>query len=609
MHKFTQYSLLIFIVLFSSACQSSKSLPKRDLNLIIIDLSANRIARTIGDYKTQESPCSTFKIALSLMGFDAGILRNGADPEWTCREEYNANLAIWRQPHTPSTWIKNSCVWYSQVLTSLLGMERFQDYVIKFGYGNQDISGNPGKGDGLSRSWLCSSLKISPLEQVEFIKKLLLKTLPVSASSYLQTQNLLYHSDLTDGWKLYVKTGCGSDEDSSRGWFVGWATNEEKNRTFIFASLVKSQDKDALANRDLAKASALDELKSIIESSKFSDITVKYKFAADAFYLMDQVSESMPKCFLVSDYIKYWIDKFGLSVQDKRLLQDYKTLRCRYTQIIDYPGFGIEPQTLAKAPNNLFSPSPNFIKDPIAYAFFSSDSLEDALRKIANIVSPEEHNFIDHFYKHFLLKIEQMTLLNSSKILQAQIDKQNDFLSSRDVIAHVENIRSFYKSSSYHGVALVVWRPSGGGFCASCYGPYIIIQLSPELLPMSQELFMIYTGVVVHEATHQLSSRMPDEQKYSLTEAFINRCEKLTNLATTQSYGLFTFIEEPLVQTLSQALFFKTYYPQYFDLKNGAYGHPLVKLYLPYVEEYFQANKSIDTNLVTLFADQYRNLI
>src|SRR5690606_23260865 len=54
------------------------------------------------------SPASTFKIAISLMGFDAGILEDRDHPEWPFREGYADWMPIWRQPATPETWLRDS---------------------------------------------------------------------------------------------------------------------------------------------------------------------------------------------------------------------------------------------------------------------------------------------------------------------------------------------------------------------------------------------------------------------------------------------------------------------------------------------------------------------
>ncbi|WP_410526374.1 penicillin-binding transpeptidase domain-containing protein [Rickettsia rhipicephali] len=59
--------------------------------------------------------------------------------------------------------MKNSCVWYSQIITNKeLGIEKFRDYVTQFDCGNRDISGDKGKNNGLTNAWFSSSLEIAP---------------------------------------------------------------------------------------------------------------------------------------------------------------------------------------------------------------------------------------------------------------------------------------------------------------------------------------------------------------------------------------------------------------------------------------------------------------
>jgi beta-lactamase class D len=227
------------------------------VNFVCIDGESGKTITMEGDCQTQESPCSTFKIALSLMGFDSGILKSEHEPKVAYDVACNAPLDIWRQSHNPVAWIKNCCIWYSQYLTSRLGMAMFQGYVRDFSYGNQDVSGDQGKRNGLQRAWLCSSLKISPLEQVAFIRKFLQRTLPVSEYAYEVTQKLIFLGDMPNGWKLYGKTGTGfyDDPEKSIGWFVGWVIKERA--ALIFACLVTSEDNQNPVNGGYAKNVAL----------------------------------------------------------------------------------------------------------------------------------------------------------------------------------------------------------------------------------------------------------------------------------------------------------------------------------------------------------------
>jgi len=220
----------------------------------------NKIINQEGGCATRQSPCSSFKIALSLMGYDAGILTDETQPEWPFQKGYVDYIEKWKQPHNPELWIKNSCVWYSQVLTQKLGMDKFKDYVTKFDYGNQDVSGDKGKNNGLTNSWLSSSLKISPEEQTIFMQKIINNELPISPKALQMTKSIIFVEDLPNGWKLYGKTGSASIK---MGWFVGWV--QKDNRNIIFASYIEDNDKKDIYGGARAKELAKEKLLQLIK--------------------------------------------------------------------------------------------------------------------------------------------------------------------------------------------------------------------------------------------------------------------------------------------------------------------------------------------------------
>ncbi len=218
------------------------------------------------DCNQRFTPASTFKIALSLMGFDSGILKDEFHPEWQYKKEYELYLNVWKYPHNPRTWIRDSCVWYSQVLTQKLGMPRFKNYVDAFNYGNQDISGDQGQNNGLTHAWLSSSLAISPSEQIQFLQKIVNKKLPISPKALTMTKDILYIQELAGGWKLYGKTGNGQQltKDKSQklpfqhGWFVGWI--EKDGRVITFTKHIVDSQKHSTFASLRAKNETLNQL-------------------------------------------------------------------------------------------------------------------------------------------------------------------------------------------------------------------------------------------------------------------------------------------------------------------------------------------------------------
>lgn len=233
----------------------------------------NKFIHKEGECEIPYSPCSTFKVPLAEIGYDSGILQDELHPEWPFEERYLAVLDVHKHSQNPTTWIKNSAVWYSQVLTQKLGMNKFKAYIKNFHYGNENLVGDKGKNNGLTHAWLSSSLEISPLEQAEFLNKLLNCKLPISAKACDMTKRILFIEDLPDGWKLYGKTGSGDLLNAQRqkteiqhGWFIGWI--EKDNRKIIFTHhIVDDVPQDTFAG-PRARQKTKERLLKLIEQLK-----------------------------------------------------------------------------------------------------------------------------------------------------------------------------------------------------------------------------------------------------------------------------------------------------------------------------------------------------
>ena len=199
-----------------------------------------KIIESSGQYSRRHAPFSTFKVPLAVMGFNEGILESEDLPKWPFREEYEKQFPNWYtrekgleyhwcEDHTPATFMRYSVIWFSHQITQRLAKGKFKAYVDSFDYGNRDVSGTPDQDDGLLNSWLGTSLKISPEEQVQFLEKLCENGLPASKDAQEKTRAIMDRGEDWNGWKLFGKTGGGSGGD---GWFVGWIEKEEERIFF-----------------------------------------------------------------------------------------------------------------------------------------------------------------------------------------------------------------------------------------------------------------------------------------------------------------------------------------------------------------------------------------
>jgi beta-lactamase class D len=222
----------------------------RDICTLIADPATRTVLYQEGDCETRVTPASTFKVALAVMAWDAGIITSPHEPKLEFKQGYADWMGdAWRQDTDPAMWMEYSTVWYSQRLAERLGADGLKSYGQKFGYGNADFSGDPGKENGLERSWISSSLKISPLEQAGFVAALVEGKLPVSQAAMTGAMSIVQQGGESGGWVLQGKTGSAfprlADGNFDRahgwGWYVGWA--EKDGRRLVFVRLAQDEQR------------------------------------------------------------------------------------------------------------------------------------------------------------------------------------------------------------------------------------------------------------------------------------------------------------------------------------------------------------------------------
>jgi beta-lactamase class D len=260
--------LVLALAVFLPGWQARSASKVIECTVILDQETGAPIVRT-GICDERFTPMSTFKVPLALMGYDAGVLKDQHGPLWDYDPKFDAPKRA-RKAVDPTTWEGESILWYSQELTRKLGSQAFDRYVRELGYGNADIRGLPGKGDGLTRSWLSSSLRISADEQAAFMRRIVRRDLPVSRAAIDMSMRIIPSFEAAEGWKVQGKTGSGSLRrkngrlDAARpiGWFVGWA--EKDGRKIAFARLRVGVEKPSEPAGLALRAMFLKELPSLM---------------------------------------------------------------------------------------------------------------------------------------------------------------------------------------------------------------------------------------------------------------------------------------------------------------------------------------------------------
>jgi beta-lactamase class D len=208
-------------------------------------------------YKQQFTPASTFKICSSLIGLETRVIKdeNFVIP-WDSMMWQNPN---WNKDHDLKTAFKNSTFWYYQELARRVSGQRMKYWLDKSQYGNEDTSG------GIDRFWLTGGLRISPEQQIDFLRRLHDNKLPFSKRSIDIVKSIMIAKD-TLGYVIRAKTGWGDEEKRYIGWYVGYI--EKNDNVYYFANCIQTRglnDKYIGAARKEIVYRILDDLKLIKE--------------------------------------------------------------------------------------------------------------------------------------------------------------------------------------------------------------------------------------------------------------------------------------------------------------------------------------------------------
>lgn len=195
------------------------------------------------------TPASTFKIPNSMIGLETGVI---PDAEFVIPwDGVKRPIEAWNHDHSLRTALRDSAVWYYQELARRVGKERMQTWLDRLEYGNRQI------GDRVDQFWLEGPLTVTPLQQVEFLRRLVLARLPISERTRAIVLDITKRGDF-DGKILHGKTGWAHPgEPSEVGWFVGWVEDPARPRYVAVALGPVPQGVDMLTIRQAVAEEAL----------------------------------------------------------------------------------------------------------------------------------------------------------------------------------------------------------------------------------------------------------------------------------------------------------------------------------------------------------------
>ncbi|MBW4574238.1 MAG: class D beta-lactamase [Aphanothece sp. CMT-3BRIN-NPC111] len=218
-------------------------------SIMIYDLNNDRVFQHNPQRNTTAFlPASTFKILNSLISLETKVISDEiAVLTW---DGIQRTVSEWNRDLNMREAIKLSAVWFYQVLARRVGYDRMKQWVIQAGYGNQKI----GDKDNIDKFWLEGQLRITPQEQIQFLRRLYNNDLPFSERSLSIVKDIMI-MEKTPDYTIRGKTGWvgfADDVTPEIGWYVGYL--EKGNNVYFFATNIDIRnEKDAAARIELSR--------------------------------------------------------------------------------------------------------------------------------------------------------------------------------------------------------------------------------------------------------------------------------------------------------------------------------------------------------------------
>jgi beta-lactamase class D len=174
--------------------------------------------------ETAYLPASTFKIPAALIALETGVVKDAH------KDVLSWNGVEWIVPacnadQTLATALTRSCMPIFADLGKRIGDTRLNASLSAFGYGNHDAS-------GAYPYWIQGNLRVSALQQIDFLDRLRRDALPVSPAHMQAVRDILIIEQDND-YVLRAKTGWADSPDPDVGWIIGWV--ERGGNAYLFA--------------------------------------------------------------------------------------------------------------------------------------------------------------------------------------------------------------------------------------------------------------------------------------------------------------------------------------------------------------------------------------
>jgi len=327
------------------------------------------------------------------------------------------------------------------------------------------------------------------------------------------------------------------------------------------------------------------------------EVRAQYHEPIDLFAIMDGVSG-----WLFNDevYQAYWRERFGWSDEDQAVVDRYKVYRDRV-----FDDRGQYDAAYRAANGGIFATRSSVSQDtdPFAEHFIAARSIEDALARLEDVVTPREAEMLRSFYRHFepswRVILEESRSFNLDRAARLDAALRHEGLD-----AHFDRIMGFFQvEGEYVFNARYVWWPPINRSLADITGRTFFLRNHPENYPDQSHA----PGTVIHEAVHYISAHQPPAQKVALTQAFLSRCPIAVD------HTAYMILEEPLAVAWGQAAYAKHIHGDPLDPAEQWYFRPLIdvmsRLLWPHIDRLYKTDATIADGVVELAGGHCADLL
>lgn len=216
--------------------------------MLIYDLEKDQYHSNDFDWAQKDQlPASTFKITNSIIALETGVVENDSTViKWDGEER---RMKVWEQDLVFRDAFHFSCVPCYQKIAREIGVERMNSYLKKLNYGSMVVDSS-----SIDLFWLVGDSKITPFEQIDFLRRFYRSELPISEQTEATMKRLLIIEE-RDDYTSRGKTGWSIQNGIDNGWFVGYL--EVPENTYFFATNVEPKasfemDKFQMIRKDLS---------------------------------------------------------------------------------------------------------------------------------------------------------------------------------------------------------------------------------------------------------------------------------------------------------------------------------------------------------------------